>query len=88
LENQKEIAELEAAMKKLTDEHNRDMDGLMRTYEELRDTVVEYHNELFEAMEDMNNKGQRRERAVAMQASPGGSSMLSTPPSAMSIDHY
>jgi hypothetical protein len=43
--NQKEAAELEAAMKKLTEEHNQYMDALMRKYEELRDTVVECHND-------------------------------------------
>jgi kinetochore protein Nuf2 len=88
LADQKEAAELEAAIKKLTEEHNQDMDALMRKYEELRDTVVEYHNELFEAMEECNAKGLKREKAVAMESSPGGSSMMSTPPSAISLDRY
>lgn len=86
--DQKEAAELEAAIKKLTEEHNQDMDALMRKYEELRDTVVEYHNGLFEAMEECNAKGLKREKAVAMASSPGGSSMMSTPPSAISLDRY
>lgn len=86
--NKKEIAKMEAGLKRMTDEHNREMDELMRAYEELRDTVVEYHNELFEAMEAHNTKALQREREIAMSMSPGGSSVLSTPPSAMSIDHY
>ena len=72
-------------MKKMTDDHNRDMDALVRKYHELRDVVRDYHEQLFGVMEDMNTKGQRRERERAMAGTPN-SSMLSTPPSAMSID--
>ena len=86
--NKKEAAEIEASMKKMVDEHNRDMNELMRAYEELRDTVVEYHSELFEAMEAMSARGMQREREIANASSPGGSSILSTPPSAMSLDNY
>ena len=86
--NKKEAAEIEASIKKMVDEHNRDMNELMRAYEELRDTVVEYHSELFEAMEAMSARGMQREREIANASSPGGSSILSTPPSAMSLDNY
>lgn len=84
-ENKKEIMAIEAQMKKMTDDHNRDMDALVRKYHELRDVVRDYHEQLFGVMEDMNTKGQRRERERAMAGTPN-SSMLSTPPSAMSID--
>jgi kinetochore protein Nuf2 len=84
-ENKKEIMAIEAHMKKMNDDHNRDMDALVRKYHELRDVVRDYHEQLFGVMEDMNTKGQRRERELAMAGTPN-SSMLSTPPSAMSID--
>jgi chromosome segregation ATPase len=84
-ENRKEIIVLEAETKRIMDEHNRDVDALIRKYHELRDVVRDYHEQLFEAMEDVNNKGQRRERERAMISSPG-SDILSTPPSAMSMD--
>jgi hypothetical protein len=61
------------------------MDALVRKYHELRDVVRDYHEQLFGVMEDMNTKGQRRERERAMAGTPN-SSTLSTPPSAMSID--
>jgi len=81
-ETKNQIAALEQQTKAVLDNHNRDMDALVRKYHELRDVVRDYHEKLFEVMEDVSLRGAKQERELA-QSTPN--SLLSTPSSPMSL---
>lgn len=79
-ENKKQLAIIEEKTKTLVENHNRDMDALVRKYHELRDVVRDYHEKLFEAMEESSIRAAKSEREMA-HSTPN--SMLSTPSSPM-----
>lgn len=79
-ENKSQLAMIEQKTKALIENHNRDMDALVRKYHELRDVVRDYHEKLFEAMEEASMRAAKSEREMA-HSTP--SSMLSTPSSPM-----